>query len=67
MQEYIPCCFIFTVNASLKQVKEKESDLKAAEQRLIEDQERIREQGAEDKKALDKQRLLLVRFKHATF
>ena len=48
---------------SLKQVKEKESDLKAAEQRLIEDQDKIREQGAEDKKALDKQRLLLVRFK----
>lgn len=41
--------------------------MKAAEQRLIEDQERIREQGAEEKKALDKQRLLLVRFKHTSF
>ena len=44
------------------QVKEKEADLKSAEQRLIEDQERTREQHAEEKKALEKQRILLVRF-----
>ena len=45
---------------SCKQVKEKESDLKAAEQRLIEDQERTRDQHAEERKVLEKQRLLLV-------
>lgn len=41
-------------------MKEKEADLKAAEQRLIEEQERTREQHAEEKKALEKQRLVLV-------
>ena len=46
-----------------KQVKEKEADLKAAEQKLFEEQEKIREQGAEEKKALDKQRSILVRWK----
>jgi len=41
-------------------VKEKEADLKAAEQKLIDDQEKTRDQHAEEKKALEKQRLLLV-------
>ena len=41
-------------------MKEKEADLKAAEQKLIDDQDRTREQHAEDKKAIDKQRSLLV-------
>ena len=66
VQEY-NMLFHYYCNASFKQVKEKEADLKAAEQRLIEDQERIREQTAEEKKALDKQRLLLVIFKHPSF
>ncbi|XP_065883892.1 septin-2-like [Dysidea avara] len=43
----------------VQKVKEKEADLKSAEQVLIDDQDRTRQKHAEEKRALEEQRLLL--------
>ena len=56
------------LSLSLSQVKDKESDLKAAEQKLHDEFERLRRQNAEEKRELDSQKTQLVHntFIHAT-